>query len=75
MRVAWRFNGNRTLAASYRGEARRLLFHLEQIMEPGLVDQDRLTRTYPDGTEIEIQKVFGQDIITITSPPEQPPRG
>ena len=75
MTVAWRFLGNRNLAASYRGEGQRLLFHLNALMEPGLVDQDSLSRTYPDGTEIEVKSVFGQESITITSPPPeiQPP--
>ena len=75
MTVAWRFLGNRELAASYRGEALRLLFHLNALMDPGLVDQDSLSRTYPDGTEIEVKNVFGQESIMIKSPPPegQPP--
>ena len=80
MTTAYRLIGNRDLAAAYRGEAQRLLFHLKQSL--GETPSGGLHRTYPDGTKISIRKFFDDDIILIDSPffgekpqPEKPYQG
>lgn len=66
MTTSLRLVGNRDLAAHYRGEAVRLLFHLKQIL--GSTPSGGMNRTYLDGTTICIRKFFDNEIILISSP-------
>lgn len=66
MATSLRMVGNRDLAAHYRGESYRLLFHLKQAL--GQTPSGGLNRTYPDGTTICIRKFFDNEIILISSP-------
>lgn len=66
MPTSLRLVGNRDLAAHYRGESSRLLFHLKQVL--GQTPSGGLNRTYPDGTTISIRKFFDNEIILISSP-------
>jgi len=66
MPISWRLIGNRDLAAHYRGEANRLLFHLKAVLQD--TPSGGLNRTYPDGTIIYIRKFFDNEIVLISSP-------
>ena len=68
MATSLRLNGNRDLAAQYWGEAKRVLFQLNQVLETGGVDTGARHLSYPDGTTISVKSFFGNAIIEITSP-------
>ena len=68
MATSLRLNGNRDLAAQYWGEAKRVLFQLNQVLEAGEIDTGARHLSYPDGTTISVRSFFGNEIIEITSP-------
>lgn len=68
MATSFRLNGNRDLAAQYWGEAKRVLFQLNQVLETGGIDTGAKHLTYPDGTTISVKSFFGNAVIEITSP-------
>ena len=68
MATSLRLNGNRDLAAQYWGEAKRVLFQLNQVLETGGIDTAARHLSYPDGTTISVKSFFGNAIIEITSP-------
>jgi hypothetical protein len=66
--VAYRLFGDIDIAASLRGEARRLLFILTERLNNLQIDTGALLRTYPDGSTIRvIRNALGIDIVEITS--------
>ena len=68
MATALRLSGNRDLAAQYWGEAKRLLFQLQMRVQTAGIDSGAITRTYPDGSIITVQSIFGANTIDILSP-------
>ena len=63
MPISWRLTGDRNVAAFYRGEANRLLFHLDQIFID--LPFGVLNRTMPDGSLISVLKLLGDRIVFI----------
>jgi len=64
--IRWHLTGNRPLATIWIPEAKRLLFNLNNVLAG--VPTGWLRRSYPDGTQIEVGQVFGQEIARISSP-------
>jgi hypothetical protein len=62
------FSGNRELAFEYIGAANTQLMILKNAMKLGGLKQAVRTINYPDGTEIVIASIFGQDYVSINSP-------
>src|SRR5271157_4588339 len=63
MEITWRLTGDRNVAAAMRGEARRVMFHLDQYSKD--VSVNALNRIYPDGSQITIYKFFDNRIVLI----------
>jgi hypothetical protein len=63
MPISWKLTGDRNVAAFYRGEANRLLFHLDQIYRN--VSFGILSRKMFDGTVISVFKLFDNRIVYI----------
>jgi hypothetical protein len=66
--VAYRLFGDIDIAASLRGEARRLLFILTERLNNLQIDTGTLARSYPDGSTIRVTRnALGFDIMEITA--------
>lgn len=67
MSLGYRLFGDLNVAASLRGEAKRLRFVLGQFLGHIGLDFGQIQRTYPDGSAIRVRKVIGgQEYIEIT---------
>lgn len=61
------FQGDKELAASHAGDAKRMLFQLKNIQKTNNFTQE-LTKRYEDGTVINVHsKVSGMDVVNIFS--------
>src|SRR5271157_1622522 len=63
MTISWRLTGDRNVAAEMRGEARRVMFHLDQYSKDVAVNA--LNRIYPDGSQVTVYKFFNDYIVII----------
>ena len=57
MATSLRLNGNRDLAAQYWGEAKRVLFQLNQVLEAGEIDTGARHLSYP-GRDHHLRQIF-----------------
>ena len=65
--VRMNFQGDKELAASHAGDAKRMLFQLKNIKRTNNSTQE-LTKRYEDGTVINVHsKVKGMDVVNIFS--------
>jgi hypothetical protein len=62
------FAGNKELAEAYWGVGMAMLFNVKSRMREGLLGSLNMNRVMGDGTVIQVQSFYGQDLIRIDAP-------